>query len=146
MSCSRRYLGHRLERTWIHADFFGKIPGGMDEEAGSGRLQELRSLTGGQKDLVVRVTVRNIARVEKFCRKARQSQRGAGMLHVLQPNGLHRMTETESKPVEIRPAEDSQSRRLLWEALVEGNLPPYSDLKMMSHGSDQPREPDSFFV
>ncbi|MPD02498.1 hypothetical protein E2C01_098085 [Portunus trituberculatus] len=32
------------------------------------------------------------------------------------------------------PQKDSQNRKLLWESLVEGNPPPYSDLKMTSHG------------
>ncbi|MPC56823.1 hypothetical protein E2C01_050789 [Portunus trituberculatus] len=32
------------------------------------------------------------------------------------------------------PQKNSQNRRLLWEALVEGNLPSDSDLKMTSRG------------
>ncbi|MPC51532.1 hypothetical protein E2C01_045379 [Portunus trituberculatus] len=34
------------------------------------------------------------------------------------------------------PQKNSQSRKLLWEALVEGNPPPYSDLKMTSRGPE----------
>ncbi|MPC89351.1 hypothetical protein E2C01_084293 [Portunus trituberculatus] len=39
------------------------------------------------------------------------------------------------------PQKNFQNRRLLWEALVEGNPPPYSDLKMTSATS---REPECF--
>ncbi|MPC91929.1 hypothetical protein E2C01_086994 [Portunus trituberculatus] len=39
------------------------------------------------------------------------------------------------------PQKNFQNRRLLWEALVEGNPPPYSDLKMTSRGpGQQPHE------
>ncbi|MPC45896.1 hypothetical protein E2C01_039603 [Portunus trituberculatus] len=36
------------------------------------------------------------------------------------------------------PQKNSQNKRLLWEALVEGNPPPYSDLNMTSRGPGQP--------
>ncbi|MPC51029.1 hypothetical protein E2C01_044866 [Portunus trituberculatus] len=36
------------------------------------------------------------------------------------------------------PQKNSQNMRLLWEALVEGNPPTYSDLKMTSRGPGQP--------
>ncbi|MPD00788.1 hypothetical protein E2C01_096287 [Portunus trituberculatus] len=41
-------------------------------------------------------------------------------------------------PPLIRPSEGQKSRKLLWEALLEGNPPPYSDLKMTSRGPGQP--------
>ncbi|MPC50476.1 hypothetical protein E2C01_044305 [Portunus trituberculatus] len=39
------------------------------------------------------------------------------------------------------PQKNSQNRRLLREALVEGNPPPYSDLKMTSRGPGQGKPP-----
>ncbi|MPC93469.1 hypothetical protein E2C01_088597 [Portunus trituberculatus] len=36
------------------------------------------------------------------------------------------------------PQKDSQSRKLLWEALVKRNPPPYSDLKITSCRPGQP--------
>ncbi|MPC79233.1 hypothetical protein E2C01_073749 [Portunus trituberculatus] len=36
------------------------------------------------------------------------------------------------------PKKNSQNRKLLWEVLVEGNSPSYSDLKMPSRGPGQP--------
>ncbi|MPC91456.1 hypothetical protein E2C01_086494 [Portunus trituberculatus] len=56
-------------------------------------------------------------------------------MNTVRKGGTKKRSHMQQKCV---PQKNSQNRRLLWEALEEGNPPSYSDLKMTSRGQGQP--------